>query len=453
MNTLRFAKNITLGAILLASMFAGVPAAQADYYPAPSLSISNGNWNPQAGTSVTVNLNGVQYWNSSISYAQILRFVPGKSDELTLRLCSANQTVCDTSFVVPQGTTELQGKIVYQDGRTYVTPRMPLSGWAYMGDQTAPKISLTVLPSSTGNDQYATLLATATEEKSTLQNVKIVRVDNGKRTTEKLCTNLQYCNFEMNLGYNVTTAEIGKTLWYEAEARDSANNAGYSNRVSITVIPFYPSYIPMSAPPLNQNFRLPSVDTIVDKGSLAEDKTMTLYGQAYNENGIWGMEMRAVPSWSNDMIVKTCTFAAGTKSGPCSMTIGPFKGHAGQTVKVYTLAWDAKYGYGNSSYSQLISITPSASVNASPKVTITPSTKAAYTKERVAFNVKATDENGINKIDIYVNAKVVATCKGTTTCSYESAFSQPSVTYAAKVWDKTGKFTWTGYDYVTMKKR
>lgn len=200
-----------------------------------------------------------------------------------------------------------------------------------------------------------------------------------------------------------------------------------------------------------------SVWTNSNVTSLQEDKSVTVYGEAKSSNGVWGVEVRAQPSWSSDPIVKRCIMSnKKVTTGTCNLSIGPFKGHANGSVKIWAIAWDTKTGMGGSSETKTLQITGSPVQNFPPSVTITPSRRAIASNQSVNWVVNASDTDGIEKIEIYVNARVVKTCKNVSTCSYTGSsygsYAGSSISYAAKVWDKTGKSTWTGYDAVSVNR-
>lgn len=192
--------------------------------------------------------------------------------------------------------------------------------------------------------------------------------------------------------------------------------------------------------------------------SLQEDKSVVVYGEAKSPNGVWGVEVRALPSWSNEPIVRRCIMSNKTvTTGTCNVNIGPFRGHAGGTVKVWAIAWDTKTGMGGSSDAKYVTVTAMAKPNVVPTVSITPSTSSASASQTITWRAEANDENGISKIDIYVNARIVKTCTNVKTCEYTggpySSYARSSVSYAARTWDTTGKTSWTGYKYVSIGAR
>lgn len=270
-------------------------------------------------------------------------------------------------------------------------------------------------------------------------------------------------NRTCDLGYNTHNATctldisnfnsyIGQSFDVWADVLDTNGHRVYSQFFTFTVgnnNGYYPYPIDNYNPSV-----APWVETQVPSYSMQEDKTTVVTGRATSQNGIWGMEVRALPSWSNETISRTCILTTTANSvQTCSLTIGPFTGHAGQSVKVWTIAWDNRTGMGGSSDSKTISVTARPVVNNAPVLNVSASSSSIPANQTVTFKANTSDENGIKKIDMYVNARVVKTCTGTTTCEVSGSYpkySGTSVSYGAKVWDKTGKSTWSGYQYVKV---
>ncbi len=73
--------------------------------------------------------------------------------------------------------------------------------------------------------------------------------------------------------------------------------------------------------------------------------------------------------------------------------------------------------------------------------------------DRVSFSAQ-TQGNAVQKIEMYVNARVVHTCYNTSSCSYTggpySAYAGTSISYAAKSFDKRMNSAWSGYSYIRV---
>ncbi len=302
----------------------------------------------------------------------------------------------------------------------------------------------TTLPSEVKSDATLTIQAEGWDYER-LAKLTLYATPEGQNSLQNTCystgTNVK-CSLNVNLsGY------AGKNFSVWAEVTDAAGQQTVSRKYNFKVVPA--TSTPTRTSPVVQT-TLPNNVT-----SLAEDKSIIVSGKATSPTGVWGVEVRAQPSWTNEPIVRRCIMSSKTISvGTCDMNLGPFRGRANGTVKVWTIAWDGQSGMGGSSETKTIKITGVTEQNFAPSVNITPSRRAIANNQTVNWVVNASDTNGIEKIEVYVNARIVKTCTRVATCSYTGgpyrSYAGTSISYAAKVWDKTGKTTWTGYEYIQV---
>ncbi len=89
----------------------------------------------------------------------------------------------------------------------------------------------------------------------------------------------------------------------------------------------------------------------------------------------------------------------------------------------------------------------------SMSVSVHSSRSSISANDRVSFSAHA-QGNGVQKIEMYVNARVVHTCYNTSSCSYTggpySAYAGTSISYAAKSFDKRMNSAWSGYSYIRV---
>lgn len=238
----------------------------------------------------------------------------------------------------------------------------------------------------------------------------------------------------------------GRSFSVWAVATDAAGQKTTSQTYSFTVT--------NSVTPPQQTAPTVTVWTSNNVTSLQEDKSVVVYGEAKSPNGVWGVEVRALPSWSSEPIVRRCIMSNKTlTTGTCNLTLGSFRGHAGGTVKVWAIAWDTKTGMGGSSDAKYFTINALPKPNVAPTVSIRPSTSSPSSNQSITWRAEANDENGISKMEIYINARLVKTCTNVKTCEYTGGpyTGRSSVSYAARVWDSTGKTNWTGYRSLTVR--
>ncbi|HPN15430.1 MAG TPA: Ig-like domain-containing protein, partial [bacterium] len=65
--------------------------------------------------------------------------------------------------------------------------------------------------------------------------------------------------------------------------------------------------------------------------------------------------------------------------------------------------------------------------------------------QQITFTANGSDGNGIERLELYVNANLVKTCYGESTCSYTGSYTDNSLTYGAKMTDNLGNTIWNGY--------
>ncbi len=291
-----------------------------------------------------------------------------------------------------------------------------------------------------------------------LKTLKITRSDDTRKTVSVSCERMQkLCALRIYPSF--TSSDSGKTYVYEAVATDANGNIKYSEKVSIKV-PTNTSGT--TVPPSTVSPLKPTVTVVPNVSEITTVQKLTIKGNATNSNGVWGVEVRALPSWSTTALKNRCILSGKPTTGACELELPAFEGRAGQTVKVWTIYWDAKTGLGYSSEMKTIRITASGTVTPTP----TPSTefsldvyapRFAYGDERITFTARSsnirTNGSAVNasadEITLYVNDVLVRTCTNTTTCSYTGGpywktladLRRDQVTYFAKA--RVGTRTYT----------
>lgn len=186
-----------------------------------------------------------------------------------------------------------------------------------------------------------------------LTSLKITRLDSDAHTVSTLCINQKT---DCTIGEYPTfkTEEIGNTYFYLATVTDAAGHKVSTKLIPVKVVA-KPAPTPSPVTPTPQLGLNPVLGAT--PATLGVNQTFNLNGKATNANGVWGVEVRALPSWSNVALRNRCILANKPTTGSCSMNIGSFAGHIGQTVKVWAIYWDAKTGLGYSSEMRTIRIT------------------------------------------------------------------------------------------------
>ncbi len=183
-----------------------------------------------------------------------------------------------------------------------------------------------------------------------LKTLKITREDDTRKTVSASCARMQtLCALRIYPSF--TSSDVGKTYVYQAVGTDANGNVKYSEKITIKV----GNAVSVSPAPTISTFK-PTVTVTPNVSEMSPNQKLTIRGNASNSNGIWGVEVRALPSWSNTALKNRCILSGKPTTGSCSLDIGTFEGRSGQTVKVWTIYWDAKTGLGYSSEMKTIRI-------------------------------------------------------------------------------------------------
>lgn len=186
-----------------------------------------------------------------------------------------------------------------------------------------------------------------------LSTIKIIRTDSTGHTVTNPCTNMR-TTCAMGIYPTFTAEQAGKTYAYQAIITDSAGRTSVSEVLTVRVVAKN-TPTPTATPSLPQGNLNPVLGTV--PSTLGVNQTATISGTATNAHGVWGVEVRALPSWSNVALKNRCILNNKPTTGSCSLNIGSFAGHVGQTVKVWVIYWDARTGLGYTSEMRTITLT------------------------------------------------------------------------------------------------
>lgn len=219
-------------------------------------------------------------------------------------------------------------------------------------DNTIPTITLTqkgtaYTETTSTNGIYIQAIARGTN----LDTIKIIQTDSTGKTMTNSCANMRsVCSIGIYPTFSADQA--GKTYTYKAVITDAAGHSVVSELLTVHVLA---KTNQNTVTPVASHSLQPTLGTTPT--TLGVNQSSTVNGTATNANGVWGVEVRALPSWSNTAITKRCILANKPTTGSCSMNIGSFAGHIGQSVKVWVIYWDAKTGLGYSSEMRTITLT------------------------------------------------------------------------------------------------
>lgn len=187
--------------------------------------------------------------------------------------------------------------------------------------------------------------------------------------------------------------------------------------------------------------------------SFLRNQTFTITASAYDGNGIQKMEI-----YVNNSVLNTCNTSYGT-SATCSANVSGSNYASNITSLPIRIRVTDNQGNPVWSDTTYVTLTDSDSQQTNGQIdvpgTLTVSSDAdnGYTSgQNITFTANGYDTNGVQRIDLYVNADLAKSCNGASTCSYTGGpFSTSSLTYGAKLTDSLGNSTWK--DYKTIYKK
>jgi tetratricopeptide (TPR) repeat protein len=138
--------------------------------------------------------------------------------------------------------------------------------------------------------------------------------------------------------------------------------------------------------------------------------------------------------------VKECT------GSPCVYEGGPYTDRSGVTCAAS--AWDAAGNRGESGDHHLSLSAPPDTTPPTVQVTYSPSDPTSA--DPVTFRATASDEGGLSRVQILVNAVLAKECPGSP-CEYVGGpYAAGDVTYGANAYDRAGNRAWTGYSALSV---
>jgi archaellum component FlaF (FlaF/FlaG flagellin family) len=183
-------------------------------------------------------------------------------------------------------------------------------------------------------------------------------------------------------------------------------------------------------------------DTALENGGI-----WTFRGVASAEAGLDRIEV-----YVNDSLKRTCNFNRAYGSQTCQSTISANDFGSNDKIKLTVKAYDHN-GYTDQFEMNINKVYDNNETNVNGSLTITSNHDSGYTNyDQITFTANGSDSNGINKIEILVNAQVVKTCNSASTCSYVGGpYNTQTVSYGANLYDNLGNRTWTGYKTIYKK--
>mgnify|MGYP000884879263 CR=1 FL=1 len=188
--------------------------------------------------------------------------------------------------------------------------------------------------------------------------------------------------------------------------------------------------------------------------NLDQNQTKTVNVGASADSGLQKIEI-----YADGNLKKTCTYNRAYGNQQCSVAIYGNDFTPNRNINIFTRAFDYNGRMAQTS-SQNVYVTGTNDNNnnnnqnnVDGNLTITSNRDNGYTNyDQITFTANGSDANGINKIEILVNAQVVKTCNGVGTCSYVGGpYNTETVSYGANLYDNLGNRTWTGYKTIYKK--
>ena len=185
--------------------------------------------------------------------------------------------------------------------------------------------------------------------------------------------------------------------------------------------------------------------------TLSPDKTSYTSNENVNVSIGWPVtNITRMEIYANNNLIQTCNVSGYAPS--CSTTIAT----SGYTNSNVTLQGKAVNGNGATFWSTSRTITVAGTQQQTDQpgtVTISTDASSGYTTSQyVTFTANGSDPNGIERIEILINAQLAKTCYGATTCTFVGGpYSTDSISYGANLYDSLGNRTWTGYSSINKR--
>ncbi|MDQ7814431.1 MAG: hypothetical protein RDU25_01310 [Patescibacteria group bacterium] len=190
-----------------------------------------------------------------------------------------------------------------------------------------------------------------------------------------------------------------------------------------------------------------------------ENLNIQTSGSATYHIGAWDQDgLKRIEMWVNGMVAHTCYFGSSLAYGnqECTFTVKGSNYKAGDAIYVNAKAVDAydHEGWSPSRTYTVVNQDSQMTTSNIGKLTAWSSADSGYgIMDAITFWTKGSDNDGISKIEIIVNAQTIKTCYNTDSCSIVGGpYSGRSyITYGAKLTDKLNNATYSGYKTIYKK--
>jgi hypothetical protein len=237
----------------------------------------------------------------------------------------------------------------------------------------------------------------------------------------------------------------GSVLSANAKMTDANNQVTWSTLRSITVVNADNGTV---TPPTNNADAAPSVWEWTEPST----DRITTNGSAMYAVGAWDADgVRSITIMVNGVARPACTFSPGYGNQECRFTLSGSSYSPGSAVFMNAVARDA-YGRETWTAGKIVRVTGSGTngTSVSSQGTINVYSNSSWTfraNEMITVTSQGSDADGVNRVELTVNAVRVKTCTGTANCSVTiGPFPTRSVvTFGATLFDNLGNSVSTGY--------
>jgi hypothetical protein len=253
-----------------------------------------------------------------------------------------------------------------------------------------------------------------------------------------------------NVTVNGSSYSVGSDIFVNAKVTDVYGNTTWTGSRTYRIV------ASTTTPSTSANQTANWIWSTPDVSSLTTGQSATFNIGAWDADGLNRTEI-----WVNGQLKQTCNFNNVVGNRDCSFVIDANSYPVGTSVFVNAMMVDAKgnttwsasrsYAITSSTYNQT---TPTSPTNLPGWLSVTSNRDAGYTNNQlITYTVTANDQNGIDRLELWVNGSLVKTCYNTSTCSWTggSYNNRNYVNYGASVVDKAGYALWTGYKTIAKK--
>ncbi|MEO5927616.1 MAG: hypothetical protein ABIO72_02850 [Patescibacteria group bacterium] len=249
---------------------------------------------------------------------------------------------------------------------------------------------------------------------------------------------------------NGSSFTAGSDVFVNAKVTDIYGNTTWTGSRSYRIIAASTPVPSSSVPTANWIWSTP------DTGVLSMNQSATFNIGAWDTNGLNRTEI-----WVNGQLKKTCSFGNVVGNRDCSFTINANEYPVGTSAFVNAMMVD---GLGNTTWSASRSYAITSSTyntqnqtfpgNLPGSVSVTSNRDTGYANNQyITYTASAADQNGLDRVELYVNGTLVKTCYNVSSCSWTGGYynTRNYVNYGATIVDKAGFALWTGYKTIAKK--